>query len=94
MKLSQKSKDKIIQAYIGDLHWLDVIEKEVKEYDSEDKQDILRLINILYKMNYVVVETETEKYTSKYNEQAQDLYSEMKLYLTEMLGISDMWEVI
>ena len=92
MKLSQESKDKIREAYIGDLTWLDTIAKEITKYDSKDKQEIEMLLNTLYKMNYVIMETETEEYAEKYYDKAHELYSEMKIDLTEMLGIGDIWE--
>lgn len=92
MKLSQESKDKIREAYIGDLTWLDTIAKEITKYDSKDKQEIEMLLNTLYKMNYVIMETETEEYAEKYYDKAHELYSEMKIDLTKMLGIEDIWE--
>ena len=92
MKLSQESKDKIREAYIGDLTWLDTIAKEITKYDSKDKQEIEMLLNTLYKMNYVIMETETEEYAEKYYDKAHELYSEIKIDLTEMLGIGDIWE--
>ena len=92
MKLSQESKDNIRKAYIGDLIWLDTIKEELTKYESEDKNIILKLIDILYSMNYIIIETEMEEYASKYNTQAQDLYSEMKIDLTKMIGYEEMWE--
>lgn len=92
MKLSQESKDKIREAYIGDLTWLDTIAKEITKYDSKDKQEIEMLLNTLYKMNYVIMETETEEYAEKYYDKVHELYSEMKIDLTKMLGIEDIWE--
>ena len=50
------------------------------------------LIIILNKMNYIVVETESKEYFGKYNIEIYELYSEMKLDLTKMLGIEDIWE--
>lgn len=94
MKLSEESKKRIIEAYIGDLHWLDTIKEELTKYDSEDKVDILKMIDTLYHFNWVVLETETEEYAEKYYTQAHELYAEMKVDLTEMLGIEDMWEEI
>ena len=43
-------------------------------------------------MNYVIMETETEEYAEKYYDKAHELYSEMKIDLTKMLGIEDIWE--
>lgn len=102
MKLSQESKNKIREAYIGDSFWLDTIKEEVTEtykklesdlaYDCEEYNKIIGLINILYSMNYVIIETETEEYAEKYYTQAHDLYSEMKIDLTKMIDYEEMWE--
>lgn len=94
MKLSEESKKRIIEAYIGDLHWLKTIEQEVAKYDSEDKDKIFELLGALTAMNNVVIDTETLGSLEKYYDKAHELYSEMKIELTEMLGIEDMWEEI
>ena len=96
MKLSQESKDSIRRAYESDLIWLDTVKEEVTKtfqqmksdlvYDYDDYNTILKLIDTLYSMNNVIIETEMEEYASKYNTQAQDLYSEMKIDLTKMIG--------
>ena len=106
MKLSKESRKKIIDAYIGDLHWLDTIQEELQKYkenelyksdvayDHEEFEKIENMVITLYRMNYVIMETETEEYAEKYYTQAHELYAEMKVDLTEMLGIEDMWEEI
>ena len=40
------------------------------------------------------METETESYAEKYYTQAHELYAEMKVDLTEILNISELWEEI
>ena len=105
MKLSQESKDNIRKAYnIGDLHWLEIIQEELKKYketeliksdvayDWEEFEKAEKLLYAVFRMNYVIIETEMEEYASKYNTQAQDLYSEMKIDLTKMIGYEEMWE--
>lgn len=102
MKLSQESKDKIREAYIGDIFWLHKIKEEVTKefqlnksdlgYDYEEYHTILKLIDILFSMNNVIIHTETEEYAMKYHEQAHNLYSEMKIDLTKMIGYEEMWE--
>ena len=104
MKLSQESKDNIRRAYEGDLIWLDTIKEEVSEtfqqmksdlaYDYEEYNTIIKLIDTLYSMNNVIIETEMEEYAEKYYAQAHDLYSEMKIDLTKMIGYEEMWEEI
>ena len=90
MKLSKKEKEEILKAYTGDLTWLDTISKIVK--NKENNEDILKLLDTLYHINYVIVETETEDYASKYNLEVQDIYSKMKIDLTKMLDYEEMWE--
>lgn len=93
MKLTEKEKETILNAYnYGDLNWLGVICKIVGQ--KNDNEEIIKLLNILYKMNFILQETETENYAGKYNEQAQNLYSEMKIDLTKMLDYEDMWEAL
>ena len=106
MKLSEESKKRIIEAYIGDLHWLSIIREEVAkyrdnelsksdlEYDYEEFDRVVELINTLISMNSVVIDTETLESLEKYYDKAHELYAEMKVDLTEMLGIEDMWEEI
>ena len=92
--------EKIIKAYCGDGVWLEEITNQVNKIETEDveEQDVLydvkELLYLLWKMNYIVIETEMEKYASEFNSQAQELYSRMKIKLTEMLGIEDMWEAL
>lgn len=102
MKLSQESKKRILEAYIGDLYWFSIIKQEVTktfakmqtdlEYDYEKYNIILKLIDRLYEMNSIIIETETEEYAEKYHEKAHNLYSEMKIDLTKMIGYEEMWE--
>lgn len=106
MKLSEESKKRIIEAYIGDLHWLGIIREEVAkyrnnelsksdlEYDYEEFDKVVELISTLISMNDVVIDTETLGSLEKYYDKAHELYAEMKVDLIEMLGISDMWEEI
>lgn len=106
MQLSQESKERIKNAYIGDLHWLEVIQEEMQKYkenelyksdlayDHEEFEQAEKLLYTVFKMNYIIIETETEDYASKYNIKAYDLYREMKIDLTKILGISDIWEEI
>ena len=45
-------------------------------------------------MNFIIVETETEKYAGKYNDKIQEIYSEMKIDLTKLIDYEEMWEEI
>ena len=105
MILSNKGKEKIKKAYeIGDSFWLDIIEKTVKEefeqkksdlaYDYEENETILKLIETLYKMNYVIIETETEEYANKYYNDTHELYIKMKTDLMKMINYEEMWEEV
>ena len=92
--------EKIIKAYTGDYTWLEELESQVNKIDTENVEefnvlyDVKELITTLFHMLTVVVETETKEYASEFNSQAQELYSRMKIKLTEMLGIEDMWEAL
>lgn len=91
MKLTKKEKETILKSYnYGDYDWLDTILKIVE--NKKDNEDIMKLLNILFKMNFIIVETEQEDYAEKYNIEAYDLYSKMKIDLTKMLDYEDMWE--
>lgn len=91
-------KEKIIEAYIGEGIWLDEIESQLNKIDSDNakemntRYDALNLIQILWSMNYIVCETKDTDYVEKYYDRVYELYNEMKLDLTKMLGIEDMWE--
>ncbi len=95
------NKEKIIKAYKqSDGEWIEEIEKQLNKIDSDNTEemntryDALNLIQILCKMNYVFCETLNKDYAKKYYETVDELYANMKLDLTEMLGIEDMWEAI
>ena len=92
--------EKIIKEYMGDSVWLEEIQYQVNKIETEDVEeqnvlyDVKELLIVLNKMNYIVVETEYMEYAEEFNEKAQELYSRMKIKLTEMLGISDFWEML
>ena len=91
-------KEKIIEAYSGDGIWLDEIESQLNKIASDHEEEMnikynaLNLIQILWKINYVICETEDTNYAEKYYDKVHELYSEMKIDLTKMLGIEDIWE--
>lgn len=103
MRLPKESKKRIKEAYIGDLHWLETIREEIgkikrnnkitqQEYEEIDKA--LELIGALISMNGVIIDTETMASMEKYYDKAHELYAEMKVDLTEIIGYEDMWEEI
>lgn len=93
MKLTEKEKETILNSYnYGDYDWLETILKIVET--KENNETVMKLLNILFKMNFIIVETEQEEYASKYNVEAYSLYSEMKIDLTKMLGYEEMWEAL
>lgn len=93
MELTEKEKEMILNAYsFGDFQWLDTIMRIVEHI--KNNEEVMKLLTVLFKMNFILNETETEEYASKYNLRVQELYSEMKIDLTKMLGYEEMWEVL
>ena len=88
--------EKLKESYCGDLCWLEELKKQIEENADkiEHIETVRNLLATLFNMNYVVVETETEEYASKYNIAVADIYCQMKYDLTNMLGISEFWEMI
>lgn len=90
------NKEKIRQAYsYGDSCWLDEIWRQTwSSGESENYEEMASFLNVLYKMNFILVETKTEEYLAEFNEQVQDLYSEMKIKLTKLIDYEEMWEEV
>ena len=81
------NKNKILQGFEkGDLLGLDEVETQL-ENSEEVEQELFNLITCLYKLNFVLIETETRSYASKYNIEVQELYSNMKNDLFDFLKI-------
>lgn len=98
-------KEKIIKSYCGDNVWLEEIENQILENLNNNLDNLTteeniqlgkarELIIILYKMNYIIVETETKEYFDKYNIQAFELYRAMKIDLMKLLDYDNFWEEI
>lgn len=87
---------KLVESYCGDLCWLEEIGRQIVDNESkiENIEEVKNLLTTLFKMNYVMVETETEEYASKYNTAVADIYCQMKYDLTTLLGINEFWEMI
>lgn len=93
--------EKIKKEYdYGDINWLDEIDREINNITTEDKEEQIEIekaidmITLIYIMNDVKGNTEESKYLRKYYDKTHDLYAEMKVDLTEILGIDSMWEEI
>lgn len=98
-------KEKIIKSYCGDNVWLEEVENQILEnlnnnLDNLTMEEIIQLgkarelIIILYKMNYIIVETEVKEYFDKYNIQTFELYRTMKIDLMKLLNYNNFWEEI
>ncbi len=88
-KTKKFDKDKIIEAFnYGDATGLDEIENQLKNVGDEDDGDIQEILTCIYKLNYILIETETRDYASKYNRQVQELYIDMKIDLFNRLKIN------
>ncbi len=90
MGIKDLDKQKILEAFKenGDGMGLDEIQYQLEKVDNVDKE-INKLLDFLYELNYILIETESENYASKYNMKVQELYSEMKADLFERLGITE-----
>ena len=79
------NKSKIQEAFErGDIIGLDELQTQLKNNTNVD-QDLLDLLTCLYELNFVLIETETKNYATKYNIQVQDLYSKIKSDLFDIL---------
>lgn len=79
------NKSKIQEAFErGDIIGLDELQTQLKNNTNVD-QDLLDLLTCLYELNFVLIETETKNYATKYNIQVQELYSKMKSDLFDIL---------
>ncbi len=87
------NKEKIIKAFEdGDSIGLSEIDKQLKHINDVDgyiERNIEDLLICISNLNYILIETESENYASKYNMKVQELYSEMKADLFERLGITE-----
>ena len=108
MKLSQESKDKIREAYKkGDIFWLETIRNELIKYvdndliqfdlydieeEEENCRQIMKLMTIIKTIYNVLLDMEVIFYLEEYYDKTHDLYSEMKIDLTKMIGYEEMWE--
>lgn len=90
MGIKDLDKQKILETFKenGDGMGLDEIQYQLEKVDNVDKE-INKLLDFLYELNYLLIETEQENYAAKYNVKAQELYSEMKADLFERLGITE-----
>lgn len=84
----------------GDIVWLEEIDRELSKIETENKEEQIAIekadamSQILWEMNDVFMSTENIHCLYKYYDKTHDLYAEMKVDLTEILGIEDMWEEI
>lgn len=82
------NRQKIVTVFeeVGDSAGFDEIKKQIEELNNVDN-DVKELLECLYSLNYIIIETETKDYASKYNLEVQELYSKMKDDLFTRLGI-------
>lgn len=93
--------EKIKKEYsYGDIVWLEEIDRELSKIKTENKEEQIAIekadamSGLIWAMNDVIIQTENIKNLDKYYDKTHDLYAEMKVDLTEILGIEDMWEEI
>lgn len=68
--------------------------KDYFESIGVDMKAVEGLLECLVKMNYVIIETETNSYASDYNGMAMELYTKMKGDIAEMIKMENFWEII
>lgn len=89
--------EELVEAYDNDWRWLVKLNKQVftnKRLSVDIKSKAHNILEILSKLNYVRIQTETNASVSEYNGEIQELYSKIKLDLTTLLGINDFWNMI
>lgn len=89
MKLANEQK--AMELYMnGDIFGLEEMEKQLNEMQkngTEIDTDIFNLLDYAIKVNYLVVETEQEKYASDFNGNARALYEQVLAELFKILEI-------
>ena len=82
------NEEKAMELFMsGDILGLEEIEKQLKEMKINENEDVTQLLNVLFKMNFIIIETEQEDYAKEFNIKANKLYFDMKNKLFEMLEI-------
>lgn len=85
------NEEKAMELYMqGDIFGLEEIEKQLKEMQKNGVEidiDIFNLLDYAMKVNYLVVETEQEKYASDFNGKARELYEQVLAELFKVLEI-------
>lgn len=69
--------------YLG----LQEILRQVEEMEFEKKEEIINLLNIAFKMDYILVESETEEYIADLNSDIQELAQEVLNKIFDILEI-------
>lgn len=90
MKLSNKYIAEISEAYAtGDIFALVKIDAALSENKKEKGSDLSLLLDLCYKLNKILVDTETKKYASDYNSLILEAYSKVKSDLFKKVMPSD-----
>ncbi len=84
--LDNKTITEINEAYkCGDIFALDGISSALKENHFEEDSTEMKLLDFCYRMNYLLIETETEDYASGYNNEILEVYNKVKGDLFEKI---------
>lgn len=84
--LDNKTIAEINEAYnCGDICALDKILSALKENHFEEDSTEMKLLDFCYRLNYLLIETETEYYAGEYNSEILEAYISVKSDLFEMI---------
>lgn len=85
------NEEKAMELFMqGDIFGLEEMKKQLEMLILQNKEineDIMQILEYAMQVNYLVVETEQERYASDYNENARKLYEQVLADLFKILEI-------
>ena len=85
------NEEKAMELFMsGDIFGLEEMKKQLEEMQKQGTEingDIMQILEYAMAVNYLVVETEQEKYASDYNGNARNLYEQVLADIFKILEI-------